>query len=118
MVQVKEVSKVASEASLSAAGRVTDDLLRLEKQNSAVTEVEVDEVLRLCDGISIGFASRGIRARVPCVTKLPKFLPTMQCHVAPFLSSNWLLLVRVTSLEYSIRTDRALDVMSDLLKMR
>jgi len=25
---------------------------------------------------------------IPCVTKLPKFLPTMQCHVAPFRLSN------------------------------
>lgn len=24
----------------------------------------------------------------PCVTKLPKFLPTIQCHVAPALESN------------------------------
>ena len=27
--------------------------------------------------------------RVPCVTKLPKLRPTMQCHVAPFRESNW-----------------------------
>ena len=26
---------------------------------------------------------------IPCVTKLPKFRPTMQCQVGPFLSSNY-----------------------------
>lgn len=31
---------------------------------------------------------KGLTDNVPCVTKLPKFLPTMQCHVAPFLASN------------------------------
>lgn len=29
---------------------------------------------------------------VPWVTKLPKFRPTMQCHVGPFRSSNVLLM--------------------------
>jgi len=33
----------------------------------------------------------------PCVTKLPKLRPTMQCHVGPFLSSNcWFVFVRIT----------------------
>jgi hypothetical protein len=34
-------------------------------------------------------ANAGLGMILPCVTKLPKFLPTMQCHVAPFRRSNW-----------------------------
>lgn len=62
-------------------------LLGLEKQDCAVSEIEVDEVFRLCLRLSI-YARYASKLKnpslfLPCVTKLPKFLPTTQCHVAP-----------------------------------
>lgn len=67
-------------------------LLRLKEQDRTVSQVEVDEVLRLYCDVSLGHrlrrgCSKGLSS-LPCVTKLPKFLPTMQCHVAPLRSSN------------------------------
>ena len=37
------------------------------------------------------YSETGIETQmdVPWVTKLPKLRPTMQCHVGPFLSSNY-----------------------------
>jgi hypothetical protein len=57
-----------------------------------VAEIEVDEVLRLCDSRVSRVGSRALlslRVSLPWVTNEPKFLPTMQCHVAPLRSSNW-----------------------------
>lgn len=45
---------------------------------------------------------------VSCVTKLPKFLPTMQCHVAPALESNSLLIncaISFSMLYFSMASD-------------
>ena len=61
-------------------------LLGLEEKDRAVSEVEVNEVLGFCTGLSGGSRFDGII--LPCVTKLPKFLPTTQCHVAPLRESN------------------------------
>lgn len=57
-----------------------------------MAEVEVEEVLRLWGAPSV---RRPVAAglgwgHIPCVTKLPKFLPTMQCHVGPLRSSNYI----------------------------
>lgn len=46
------VSKVASTARISAVLARKEPLLRLEQQDRAVAQVEVDEVLRLCDSVS------------------------------------------------------------------
>lgn len=51
-VVVKMVSKVASTARISAVLARRVPLLRLEQQDRAVAQVEVDEVLRLCDSVS------------------------------------------------------------------
>lgn len=55
-----------------------------------MAEVEIYKVLRFCEilAYSILWLLFGFSACPPCVTKLPKFLPTMQCHVAPALESN------------------------------
>lgn len=53
-----------------------------------MAKVEVDEVLGLCLRVSRDVLDEGEILTVPWVTKLPKFLPTIQCHVAPFRSSN------------------------------
>lgn len=48
--------------------------------------------------LTAGFDAQGgqgttIWANIPCVTKLPKFLPTIQCHVAPAFRSNYIVLI-------------------------
>ena len=66
-------------------------LLRLEQQDRAVSEVEVDEVLGLCSlsaVLRLSVAQSKVYRVLPWVTKLPKFRPTMQCQVAPLRSSN------------------------------
>jgi len=68
-------------------------LLCLEQQNGNMAKVEVDEVLRLCEQGSVRASTSsnpyGPHMDIsPCVTKLPKFRPTMQCQVAPFFESN------------------------------
>ena len=64
-----------------------------------MAEVEVYEVFCFCAFmldvfvIVLFLAYLGKSSRdwttIPCVTKLPKFLPTIQCHVAPALESNY-----------------------------
>lgn len=54
-----------------------------------MSQVEINEMLRLCKIVSHPVRPRLEGQDIPCVTKLPKFLPTMQCQVAPFLSSNY-----------------------------
>ncbi len=66
---------------------VSDGSLGLEQQDRNMSQVEVDEVFRLCCSVSSRARSQ-LQPFSPCVTKLPKFLPTMQCQVAPFLWSN------------------------------
>lgn len=63
-------------------------LLSLEQKDGAVTQVEVDEVLGLCINSSVSSVFSRLWSTLPCVTKLPKFLPTMQCQVTPLRSSN------------------------------
>lgn len=55
-----------------------------------MAKVEIYKVLRFCGVLaySILWFLFEFSARLPCVTKLPKFLPTTQCHVAPALESN------------------------------
>lgn len=55
---------------------------------------------------------------LPCVTKLPKFRPTMQCHVGPFLSSNCVMVSMVLLLDREDRSaygllDELCDVLAD-----
>ena len=61
---------------------------------------------------------------LPCVTKLPKFRPTMQCHVAPLLESNCLsvkitlnqsLLCNRTEIQSIVSTHLLLDVLRNVL---
>lgn len=78
------------------------NLLCLEEQDGAVTEIEVDKMLRFWTGSAyalrlVSFA----RWQLPCVTKLPKFRPTTQCHVAPLRESNCFL-VRFASYRRNI----------------
>lgn len=76
-------------------GRGDCRLLCLEEKDGAVSEVEVDKVLGFCGGsqsVSGSPSRSGERTSIPWVTKLPKFRPTMQCHVGPFRSSNVLLI--------------------------
>ncbi len=68
--------------------------LCFEEEDSTVSEVEVDEMFRLCskkinESYKIIDASTSEGGWIPWVTKLPKFLQTIQCHVGPFRSSNW-----------------------------
>lgn len=84
-----------------------------------MTQIEVDEVLRLYSIVSIVEVStygHHFKETIPCVTKLPKFLPTMQCHVAPLRSSNCVSLVEARRTRTA--GDMAycpLNVVSDLL---
>ena len=48
------------------------------------------EGLRQLRGVYGRSGVEGTPGDIPCVTKLPKLRPTMQCQVGPFLSSNWL----------------------------
>ncbi len=66
-------------------------LLRFKKKYGAVTEVEIDEMLCFCRFLLALFPRSFFfhGAPIPCVTKLPKFRPTMQCHVAPARESNY-----------------------------
>ena len=52
---------------------------------------------------------------LPCVTKLPKFLPTTQCHVAPLRESNCGIRERRESWEPTGPADLFLDVLGDIL---
>jgi hypothetical protein len=66
-------------------------LLGLEEQDGTVSEVEVNEVFGLCINcgrLAVGLVTWKTDRYIPWVTKLPKFLPTMQCHVAPLRVSN------------------------------
>lgn len=87
VLYISHVIRTADETGQSPA-RLKARLLGLEQQYRAVAEVEVDEVLRLCREVSYGVRRSGDDVDRPWVTKLPKFLPTMQCQVAPFRSSN------------------------------
>ncbi len=96
-----------------------------------MAQVEVYEVLRLCGRANgpgqIQVGSRGVAARgwsnIPCVTKLPKLRPTMQCHVGPFRSSNCpkhavVSLACAPQLPVGAGTHRLLDVLRDVLSSR
>lgn len=50
-------------------------------------KVKVDEMLRFTARVSASILLN-LEWLTYCVTNEPKFLPTMQCHVAPFLPSN------------------------------
>jgi hypothetical protein len=89
MLAVIETSPVRRDiSSLIGPGSRTHSSLGLEKQNCNVAEVEVDKVFRLCTVISTASTINHPDV-IPCVTKLPKLRPTMQCQVAPFRWSNW-----------------------------
>lgn len=53
----------------------------------------------------------------PCVTKLPKFRPTIQCHVDPLRSSNCTRVSKTTFESVLQKTDRSLDVLCNVLCM-
>lgn len=58
-----------------------------------MSEIEVDEMFGFCRRVSSISVSRcDDGTSIPWVTKLPKFRPTMQCHVGPLRSSNVLLM--------------------------
>ena len=92
-----------------------------------MAEVEVDEVFRFCSGlvsprlkqVHDSQLQRGRVRFVPCVTKLPKFLPTMQCHVAPFFESNCVeVLEKLEELSHTPEVRYlALDVLSNVLQL-
>ncbi|KAG9755220.1 hypothetical protein KCU59_g33, partial [Aureobasidium melanogenum] len=71
-------------------------------QDGAVTQVEIDEVLGLCiESLVLNVPSR-LQGTLPCVTKLPKFLPTMQCQVTPLRSSNCLAISLLSVIVVSV----------------
>ena len=90
-------------------------LLSLEEQYGDMAEVEVDEVFRFCVGFSM-VPDTHYPAYSPWVTKLPKFRPTMQCHVAPFFASNWVTNQHMSSvLICRGRPYFSFDVLRDIL---
>jgi hypothetical protein len=52
-------------------------------------------------------------SNVPWVTKLPKFLPTMQCHVAPLRLSNCAL---VSTDDVVVLCGATTDLLFDVLR--
>lgn len=52
----------------------------------------------------------------PCVTKLPKFLPTTQCHVAPLRESNCDVVSDANGEETMGCADLFLNVLGDVLE--
>jgi len=107
---------------------VATNLLGLEQQDGAVSKVEVDEVFRLCirGCVSIEHPVSGIvchvmgslDSNVPWVTKLPKFRPTMQCHVGPLRSSNYVPVSTSDRSSPYVRENStycSLDVLRDIL---
>ena len=111
-----------------------------------MTEVKVYEVFRLCmpnnesalsgankthDSNSLGCrpaddagsrrpAERNLAFNLmyaPCVTKLPKFRPTMQCQVGPFRSSNYCPEINQSGLD-SFHVAGAMLGIEDLLTVR
>lgn len=95
-------------------------LLCLEEQNGAVPKVEVDEVFRLCnlDGVVSRRSGKlsSQSSNSPCVTKLPKFLPTTQCHVAPLRESNCDVVSDANDEKTMGCADLFLDVLGDVLE--
>ena len=62
--------------------------LRSDRIASHVRQVQVVEIKCGWERSLFMKIETARRESSPWVTKLPKFLPTMQCHVAPFLESN------------------------------
>lgn len=80
-----------------------------------MTQVEVDEVLGLCtESLVLNLSSR-LQGTLPCVTKLPKFLPTMQCQVTPLRSSNCLAVSLLSVVAAISLANRLLDVVCNVL---
>lgn len=78
-------------------------------------DIEVDKVLGFCGGLEISCPD--LRAcRLPCVTKLPKFLPTTQCHVAPLRESNCDASAGGSMTRVAGATNFSLDELGDILE--
>lgn len=86
-----------------------------------MANVKVNEMLRLCPSM-LGqiFPYEGSH-HGPCVTKLPKLRPTMQCQVAPFLASNCKqggVSSRLSRARIEGRAHGLFDVFGDILSIR